>query len=338
MQNTGAQTSEAGPQDSVSADYSAAIDQVDSWVDGAIKLIPNFTVALLVLLIAFILGSILRLVVRRHLTRRDRSNLGEVLGSLVKWCVILVGFLLAATIVMPSLKPGDLIAGLGVGSVAIGFAFKDILQNWLAGLLILVRQPFEIGDQIKVADFEGTVHRIETRATLIDTYDGQRVVMPNSDIYTNAVLVKTAHTKRRSDFEIGIGYSDSIGEACDVIRNAVTQVEGVQQSPAPEALPWELAASWVTIRARWWTSSTQTDVTHIRARVIQSVKEALDEAGIDMPFETQVHLFHDQTDESDGKPGEQREGWPASPANRREKQATNTESERGSKNGGAQNK
>ncbi|QKX18675.1 mechanosensitive ion channel family protein [Microbulbifer sp. YPW1] len=338
MQNTGAQTSEAGQQNSVSADYSAAIDQVDSWVDGAIKLIPNFTVALLVLLIAFILGSIFRFVVRRHLTRRDRSNLGEVLGSLVKWSVILVGFLLAATIVMPSLKPGDLIAGLGVGSVAIGFAFKDILQNWLAGLLILVRQPFEIGDQIKVADFEGTVHRIETRATLIDTYDGQRVVMPNSDIYTNAVLVKTAHTKRRSDFEIGIGYSDSIGEACDVIRSAVTQVEGVQQSPAPEALPWELAASWVTIRARWWTNSAQTDVTHIRARVIQSVKEALDEAGIDMPFETQVHLFHDQTDESDGKPGQQREGWPAPPANRGEKQAGNAERERGTGNTGPQNK
>lgn len=313
MQGTENESNQTSNQDSVTADYSAAIDQVDSWVDGAIKLLPNFTVALVVLLIAFVLGSIFRIFIRRQLIRRDRSNLGEVLGSLVKWCVVLVGFLLAATIVMPSLKPGDLIAGLGVGSVAIGFAFKDILQNWLAGLLILLRQPFEIGDQIKVADFEGTVHRIETRATLIDTYDGQRVVMPNSDIYTNAVLVKTAHAKRRSDYEIGIGYSDNIGEACDVIRKAVATVEGVEQSPAPEALPWELAASWVAIRARWWTNSVQTDVTHVRARVIQSVKEALDEAGIDMPFETQVHLFHDQTDESDGERGVQREGWPAPP-------------------------
>lgn len=313
MQGTENESNQTSNQDSVTADYSAAIDQVDSWVDGAIKLLPNFTVALVVLLIAFVLGSIFRIFIRRQLIRRDRSNLGEVLGSLVKWCVVLVGFLLAATIVMPSLKPGDLIAGLGVGSVAIGFAFKDILQNWLAGLLILLRQPFEIGDQIKVADFEGTVHRIETRATLIDTYDGQRVVMPNSDIYTNAVLVKTAHAKRRSDYEIGIGYSDNIGEACDVIRQAVATVEGVEQSPAPEALPWELAASWVAIRARWWTNSVQTDVTHVRARVIQSVKEALDEAGIDMPFETQVHLFHDQTDESDGERGVQREGWPAPP-------------------------
>lgn len=317
MQNNSSQDSLADKAKEVSADYSAAIDQVDSWVDGAIKLIPNFTVALLVLLIAFILGTIFRFVVRRHLQRRSRPNLGEVLGSLVKWCVVLVGFLLAATIVMPSLKPGDLVAGLGVGSVAIGFAFKDILQNWLAGLLLLIRQPFEIGDQIKVAEFEGTVYRIETRATLIDTYDGQRVVMPNSDIYTNAVLVKTAHPSRRSDYEIGIGYSDNIGLACDVIRDAIAGVGGVFADPAPEALPWDLAASWVTIRARWWTSSTQSDETHVRARVIQAVKEALDEAGIDMPFETQVHLFHDQTQEAERKRDTQRkeprESGPDSP-------------------------
>ncbi|WP_043315823.1 mechanosensitive ion channel family protein [Microbulbifer sp. HZ11] len=295
----------------IDADLSEAIGQVDSWVDGAIKLLPNFAVALVVLIIFYAIGALVRLLIRRHLKRRDRSNLGDVLGGLVKWGITLIGLLLAATIVMPSLKPGDLIAGLGVGSVAIGFAFKDILQNWLAGLLILIRQPFEVGDQIQVSDFEGTVKRIETRATVINTYDGQRVLIPNSDIYTNAILVKTARSLRRSDYEIGIGYSDSITEACEVIEKALGNVEGIVTKPAPEALPWDLAASWVTIRARWWTNSRQTDVTHVRARVVEAVKEALDEAGIDMPFETQVHLFHDQTDESDGQRGRQREGWPA---------------------------
>ena len=295
----------------VDADLSQAIGQVDSWVDGAIKLLPNLAVALVVVTVFFAVGAIAKLLIRRHLDRRNRSNLGDVLGGLVKWGITLVGLLLAATIVMPSLKPGDLIAGLGVGSVAIGFAFKDILQNWLAGLLILLRQPFEVGDQVQVADFEGTVKRIETRATMIDTFDGQRVVIPNSDIYTNAILVKTARSMRRSDYEIGIGYSDRIDEACDVIVTALSGVEGVAEKPAPEALPWDLAASWVSIRARWWTNSRQTDVTHVRAKVIEAVKIALDEAGIDMPFETQVHLFHDQTDQSDGKRDAQREGWPA---------------------------
>ena len=295
----------------VDADLSAAIGQVDSWVDGAIKLLPNFAVALVVTVAFFCIGALFKFLIRRHLNRRNRSNLGDVLGGLVKWGITLLGLLLAATIVMPSLKPGDLIAGLGVGSVAIGFAFKDILQNWLAGLLILIRQPFEVGDQIKVAEYEGTVKRIETRATMINTYDGQRVVIPNSDIYTNAILVKTARALRRSDYDIGIGYSDSIDEACDAILKALKSVEGVESKPAPEALPWDLAASWVSIRARWWSNSRQTDVTHVRAKVIKAVKIALDEAGIDMPFETQVHLLHDQTDASDGVRGVQREGWPA---------------------------
>ncbi|MFV8781761.1 mechanosensitive ion channel family protein [Microbulbifer sp. SA54] len=294
----------------VDADLDSALEQVDSWVDGAIHLLPNFCVALVVLLVFYLLGTLCRKLVQRHLTRRSRDNLGEVLGSLVKWSVVFVGLLLAATIVMPSLKPGDLIAGLGVSSVAIGFAFKDILQNWLAGLLILIRQPFAIGDQIEVSGFEGTVARIETRATLIDTYDGQRAVIPNSDIYTNAVLVKTAFEKRRSEYDIGIGYGDDIGKACEVIQRALLEIDGVLKQPKPEALPWDLAASWVTIRARWWTHSRQTDVSHIHARVIKAVKQALDSAHIDMPYETCVHLFHDQTEETDGDRNRQREGWP----------------------------
>ncbi|MFD1216295.1 mechanosensitive ion channel family protein [Microbulbifer celer] len=294
----------------IDADYDAAIQQVDSWVDGTIHLLPNILVALVLLIIFVLLGTLCRFLVLRQLTRRERSNLGEVLGGLFKWGLILIGFLLSATIVMPSLKPGDLVAGLGVGSVAIGFAFKDILQNWLAGLLILVRQPFEIGDQIRVNDFEGTVSRIETRATLLDTYDGQRVVIPNSEIYTTAVTVKTAHAHRRSDFEVGIGYGDNLDEACEVILKAVREVEGVLPEPAPEALPWSLDASWVTIQVRWWSSSVQSDVTHTRPKVIRAIKIALDTAGIDMPFETQVHLFHDQTDDDDGRPGQAREGWP----------------------------
>ncbi|WP_295797831.1 mechanosensitive ion channel family protein [uncultured Microbulbifer sp.] len=300
-----------GSKEQINADLDQAITQVDSWVDGAIRLLPNICVALVILLVFYLIGQLSRHLISKQLTRRDRANLGDVLGSLVKWSLVLVGFLLAATIVMPSLKPGDLVAGLGVGSVAIGFAFKDILQNWLAGLLILLRQPFEVGDQVKVGEFEGTVYRIETRATLIDTFDGQRVVIPNSDIYTNAIVVSTAHSSRRSEYEVGIGYGDNIGDACEIIRAAVTGVDGVLKDPAPEALPWELAASWVTIRARWWTLSKQTDITHTRSKVVHAIKEALDAANIDMPFETQVHLFHNQTDDSDQDPGRRREGWPA---------------------------
>lgn len=296
----------------VDFNFGAALERVNAWIDGATRLLPNLIVGLIVMAIFYGLARLAQHLITRRLTSRERTNLGEVLGGFVKWVVLLLGFLLAATIVLPSLKAGDLIGGLGVSSVAIGFAFKDILQNWLAGLLILLRQPFEIGDQIRVSDHEGTVERVETRATIIKTYDGQRIVVPNSDIYTNAVLVKTAHEKRRSQYDVGVGYGDGIDTACEVIRKALAGVDDVERDPAPEALPWDLAASWVTIRARWWTNSRRVDVVHVHARVIKAIKEALDEAGIDMPYDTQVQLFHDQTEDVDGIRGTQREGWPSS--------------------------
>ncbi len=296
----------------IDADYGVALERLDSWIDSSIQLLPNIILAIVVLALFYGVGIFFRRLILRQSTRRNRDNLGEVLGGLVKWVIILVGFLLAATIVIPTLNPGDLIAGLGVSSVAIGFAFKDILQNWLAGLLILLRNPFTINDQIEVNGHEGTVERIETRATIIKTYDGQRIVVPNSDIYTNAVLVKTAYEKRRSQYDVGVGYGDNIEKACEVIQRAIAGVAEVQSEPPPEALPWELAASWVTIRARWWTNSRQADVVHVHASVIQAIKQALDEAHIDMPYNTHVQLFHDQTESTDGDRGSQREGWPVS--------------------------
>ncbi len=296
----------------IDLDPGAAWERVDSWLDGAIKLLPNIIVAIVIFVIFWFVARLVKSLIYKQSARRERDNLGEVLGGFVKWMILVLGFLLAATVVIPSLKPGDLIAGLGVSSVAIGFAFKDILQNWLAGLLILLRQPFHVGDQISVEGHEGTVERIETRATIIKTYDGQRIVIPNSDIYTNSVVVRTAHEKRRSEYDIGIGYGDDVENACEVIVNALGSVDGVEVDPTPEALPWDLAASWVTVRARWWTNSRRTNVAHVHSRVIMAMKKALDAAEIDMPFETQVHLFHDQTEVDDGIRGAQREGWPTS--------------------------
>ncbi|MEP6933610.1 MAG: mechanosensitive ion channel family protein, partial [Nitrospirota bacterium] len=134
---------------------------------------------------------------------------------------------------------------------------------------------------------------------------------PNSHIYTNAVLVKTAHATRRSQYDVGIGYGDGIEHACQVIREAVAGVADVQSDPPPDALTWDLAASWVTIRVRWWTESRRTDVVRVHAEVLTAIKNALDQAGIDIPYQTQVQLFHDQTESTDGDRGAQREGWPA---------------------------
>ena len=294
----------------VATDPSLFFDKLDLWLDGFVRLLPNIIVGLLLFCIFLFLAWAARAAFWRWAHRHDRDNLGDVLGGLIKWAIILVGVLLALTIVLPTLNPADLLAGLGIGSVAIGFAFKEILQNWLAGLLILLNRPFRIGDQIVVNGHEGTVERIETRSTDIRTYDGRKVLIPNAEVYTNAVIVNTAFHVIRSEYDVGIGYGDQLPAAKDVLLNAVAGVQGVQADPAPEVLPWELAASAVSVKVRWWTDSRRSDVVHVRARVIEAIKQACDENGIDLPYETVVQLWHDQTEEWDGIRGKQRAGWP----------------------------
>lgn len=295
----------------VDANPGLIFDKLDAWLDGLFRLLPNIAVAIVVFVLFYLIALGLGGLVRRFARKRDRPSLGDVGGSLLRWTVTIIGLMLAVTIVAPSLTPGDLIAGLGVSSVAIGFAFKDILQNMLAGILILLRQPFEVGDQIVSGGHEGTVERIETRATLIKTYDGRRVVIPNAEIYTASVIVNTAFETRRSEYDIGIGCNDDWNEARKLMVSAASGVEGALDDPMPETIPVELGDSANVVRLRWWTKSDRASQIHTFGAVLQAVYIALDEAGIDMPYPTQVHLFHDQTEETDGDRAKQREGWPA---------------------------
>lgn len=275
--------------------------------------LPNIVGGLLVVALGWFAARLVATAVRRAFHRGGRIDLGSVLASLAFAATVAAVLLVAAAIIFPSINPGTIISSLGIGSIAIGFAFKDILQNLLAGILILTNRPFRRGDQIVVKDFEGTVEHIQSRATLIKTYDGRRVIIPNADIYTSPVVVNTAFPIRRSQFDVGIGYGDDPGEACRVLAAAAAAVEGVATEPPAEALPWGLDDSYVTIRVRWWTDSTRTNVVHVQARVIQAIFEAARAHGIDLPFPTRVLLFHDQSEPADGDRTRQREGRPPAP-------------------------
>lgn len=291
------------------------LDQVRDFRDSFVDALPEIIAAIVVIAIFVMLASALRWGVRTLSDRaKRRRNLGFVLGRLAQALTILVGLLIASTVVFPEFKPGDLIQILGIGSVAIGFAFRDILQNFLAGILILLTEPFRIDDQIVFGEYEGTVEDIHTRATAIRTYDGRRVVIPNGMLFTNVVTVNTAFARRRLEYDIGIGYGDDIVRAKQLILEAIAGVAGVLNDPRPDVLTHELADNSVVLRARWWIEPPRrADVLDFRDRVLTAVKQSFDINGIDMPFPTQVVLFHDQSEETDGDRHMQREGWPAGP-------------------------
>lgn len=132
----------------VDANPTLIFDKIDAWLDGFFKLLPNIGVAIVVFVIFWFVSKLVAALIRRAAKDKDRPSLAKVCSTLALWTIVIIGSMLAVTIVAPTLTPSDLIAGLGVSPVAISFAFKDILQNMLAGILILLRQPFEVGDQI----------------------------------------------------------------------------------------------------------------------------------------------------------------------------------------------
>lgn len=281
--------------------------------DGLLLLLPNIVIALVVFAIFFLIAIALRRTVKRVTRRRQQGrNLGLVLGRLTQGIILLGGLFVALSIVFPSFRADDLVQLLGIGGVAIGFAFRDILQNFLAGILILLTEPFQIDDQIVFNDFEGTVENIETRATTIRTYDGRRVVIPNAELFTNSVTVNTAFDHRRLEYDVGIGYGDDINTAKRLILEAIRSVPGILQDPSPDALVVALADSTINIRARWWIQPPRrADFLDSQDEVLTAIAQKLSANGIDMPFPTQQILFHDQTEETDGDRTRQREGWPA---------------------------
>jgi small conductance mechanosensitive channel len=295
-------------------DLTPAIDQVRSMIRGIIEALPNLIVALAIFALFVLLAGALKRVVERITERADMPPTARlVLGRLMHGLIILLGILLALPVIYPNFTTAQVIQALGIGGVAIGFAFRDILQNFLAGILLFITQPFKIGDQIIVGSYEGTVQDIQTRATLIKSYDGRLVVIPNSDLFTQSVTVNTAFPTRRSEYDFEIGYGDDLELAKRLIIEAIDGVDFTLQNPRPEAFTVDLAPSTVNVRARWWTSSKRSNVLHMKARVIEAVKAKLTEAGIDLPYTTYQVLFHDQTEETDGIRARQREGWPSRP-------------------------
>lgn len=294
-------------------DLSQATGAVQDMVAGFIQRLPYLVVAALVFSVFIVVAHVVRASARAFAVRRKRrQNLGLVLGRLAYGTILFLGLLTSLVIAVPGFTPGQLISVLGLSSVAIGFAFRDILQNFLAGILILLAEPFRIGDQIISGQFEGTVEEIQTRATVISTYDGRRVVIPNSTLFTNPVTVNTAFQKRRLEYDVGIGYGDDIAVARRVMLDALRDIDGVLADPAPEALVVALADSAVNLRLRWWIHPPrQADVFVARDAVLERVKGALMRHGIDLPFPTRQVLFHDQTESADGDRRLQREGWPA---------------------------
>jgi small-conductance mechanosensitive channel len=253
--------------------------------EATVDALPRVGVAAAIILVGWLLARAMRWLLHRRFSRTRTASFARVMSKIASWILVFLVVLVAVAITFPSVKPVDLLAGLGFFSVAVGFAFQDILENTLSGILLLFRQPFRSGDQITVMERSGTVQGITIRETKLVTYDGELVVIPNRDVYKNVIDVHTHHDVHRVSFQVGIAYENDPDEAIEVISTALGRVAGVRSEPSPSAIVSELGVSTVDITAYFWTDARRLDSLATRDTAIREVKAALDRAGVEMPAE-----------------------------------------------------
>ena len=266
--------------------YQTIADTANELLMSFVERIPYFVAAIVVMIVFWLLSILFKKVVRKILGNRSRhQNLVKVFQRVGGALIFFIGFMIAMVVAIPGFTPAKLIGALGIGSVAIGFAFKDIFQNLLSGILLLLSEPFRIGDQIVSGDYEGTVEDIKIRATTIKTYDGRQVVIPNSDLYTSALTVNTAYKQRRLQVAIGIGYEEDIEVAKAEIIKALNHSDTVSAKSQPSVIATGFGDSTIDLMVRWFIEDgTQANKVTSIHQVIVEIKKALDVAGINIPF------------------------------------------------------
>ena len=268
-------------------------DQLRDIARSAVELSPQIIVAIVLVLITVLVSKLVKSgvssVLRRTKLRQSLKELAVLLASIFVW---VMGLMIAAVVVFPGLTPASILAGLGIGSVAIGFAFKDVFENFLAGIIILFRKEMRIGDHIECLGIEGEVTHIAIRESHIMRTDGQLVIVPNAMLFKNPVIIRTDGPLRRVTIICGVAYDVDVDEARDVIEKAVANCNTVEQEDKPiQIFAQEFASSSINFEVTWWTGSKPVEVRRSKDQVVAGVKRALDDAGLEIPFPYRTLTF-----------------------------------------------
>ena len=259
---------------------------------GFVALVPNMVIALVILGITWVVSRLARRIVDRVTGKASiRESLKQLIHTVVSIGVWVVGLVIAATVVLPGLTPASLVAGLGVGTIAIGFAFQDFFQNFLAGILIMVRKKMRIGDIIECEGIIGRVEHVSLRETHVRKLSNELTIVPNSTLFKNPVEILTDGAQRRHEIIVGVSYDTDLEQARDVIRAAMEGIDVIDQDRRIDIFAREFNASSIDFLVRWWAGSKPYDMHDSRDRVVRAIKAALDEAGIEIPFPYVTNIF-----------------------------------------------
>lgn len=260
------------------------LDLIDTFVNN----LPSYLLALGTLVATLILANLAKRAIERNLKKQmDDPETRHLLGRITRWTVLILGIMTALNQI-PGVDVTSLLAGLGIVGFTIGFALQDIARNFIAGLLILIRQPFSVGDAVQVADHAGTVMDITARDTVIKTWDGVMEIIPNLDVYSNPIVNYSELPLRRRTVTIGLGYGEDVDRAREIFLDVLRNTEGVRAEPAPEILTEELGSATLNMAARFWVNQKTHNLFVVHSDVVDAINDTAEREEIDLPYPTQV--------------------------------------------------
>ena len=258
------------------------VDRIIEWCTGkGLDIAFNIAMAALIFVAGWIAIKLIEGGVRKALSKTGRKIL---IVDFIASVVVKVSWAVLAVMVLGRLgvDVGPLVAGLGVTGFILGFAFQESLGNLASGLMIAINEPFKVGDFVEAAGLQGSIREINMMATVMSTPDNKRITVPNKSVWGGPIVNYSALDIRRVDIQVGVAYGENIAKALETISAALAGVKGVLAEPAPAVAAAALDSSQVTINVRPWAKNA--DYWAVHGATIQAVKDALDKAGIEIPF------------------------------------------------------
>ena len=269
--------------DSLRSHFSAAYRQMTAKLVAIAARGPLLLVAILIVLVAAWFGRVLSGNLRLLRMRTDNPYMDGLIRRSVRIIVTLLGVVMALNMLGLSAMVGAVLGSAGVVGLALGFAFKDIAENYIAGVLLSVRKPFSPGEQIRVDTYEGKVVALTSRATILMTLDGNQLQLPNALVFKSVLLNYSQNPKRRFDFKVTIDAAHSIRQAQTLALEAFSRIDGVLDDPAPSWTLVQNTPAGIELQFFGWVDQHHSDLGKVRSESIRLVKAAYAHAGIQSP-------------------------------------------------------
>jgi small conductance mechanosensitive channel len=259
-----------------------------------IEFLPKLAIGISIVITTWLLSRWISRLIHRNMKRSGRDpELIVLLSLLARWGILILGIVIAAEITTEGAL-GSLIAGLGIAGFTIGFALQDVAKNFLAGILLLLQQPFEIGDHIEVADYSGHVHAITLRTTEIRTLDGRFVLIPNGDVFTSAIVNFSRAKRRRVELKIGVAVDSDLDQVARIALASIAPIDGVVEDSSPRVAFDNFGESTIDFTLHYWIDTSATDIIIAQDAGVRAIKLAFEREAIVMPYPTRTLLTHQE--------------------------------------------